>query len=135
MMEEAFKLIEGPVTQRIATSRSQLELGTVYSKTNLAYEKKQAATSEVLYTDCLVCEIAARTGSPFARVPSDYEKYFNSIMYEEVDAMQLARGIPDMVRRFYTEAFQGITVAIDTRWGLTREVDYQRGVPQGTILA
>ena len=82
MMEEAFKLIEGPVTQRIATSRSQLELGTVYSKTNLAYEKKQAATSEVLYTDCLVCEIAARTGSPFARVPSDYEKYFNSIMYE-----------------------------------------------------
>ncbi|CAE7204856.1 unnamed protein product [Symbiodinium sp. CCMP2592] len=133
MMEEAFKLIEGPVTQRMATSRSLLELGAVYSKTNLAYEKKHAATTEVLYTDCILCEIAVRTGAPFARVPSDYEKYFNSILYEEVDAIQLARGIPDMVRRLYTDAFQGITVAIDTRWGLTRDVDYQRGVPQGTI--
>ena len=133
MMEEAFRLIEGPVTQRVATSKSFLELGAVCSNTNLAYEKKQAATAEVLYTDCMLCEIAVRTGAPFARVPSDYEKYFNSILYEEVDVILLARDIPDMVRRFYTEAFQGITVAIDTRWGLTHDVDYQRGVPQGTI--
>ena len=133
MMEEAFKVIEGPVTHRISTARSLLTHGQMYSGTNLAYEKHQAATSEVLYTDCIICEIAVRSGSPFVRIPSDYEKYFNSLVFEEVDAMQLARGVPDMVRRFYTDAFQKITVAVETRWGNTRELEYKRGVPQGTI--
>ena len=133
MMEESFKAIEGPVTSRLSAGRARLPLGDFYSLTNLAYERRQSATADVLYTDCIVTEDAMRTGAPFVRIPSDYEKFFNSVEFVEIDAMQLARGTPDMARRFFTDAFQGISVAIQTRWGETPDVEYQRGVPQGTI--
>ncbi|CAJ1352405.1 unnamed protein product, partial [Effrenium voratum] len=61
----------------------------------------------VLHADTLVCEDAARHARPLCRIPSDYEKFFNTLLIPQLDAVLQARGVPDSVRRFYASAFQG----------------------------
>ena len=131
MLEEEFKAIEGPVTQRCSLARSLAPPGDMYSSHNLAYERGEPAAVDVLYLDVLVVEDARRSGRPLARVPVDYEKFFNAINLPQVDAVMQARGVPDLARRLYQEAFQGLQIRVETPWGLSDVVECRRGVPQG----
>ena len=110
MLEEAFKTIEDPVTQRLTHERSLARPGVVYSSCNLAYESKQSAAAEVLYLDTLITEDARVHSLPFARVPADFEKFFNAISLHQVDAVQQAHGARDAVHTLYQAAFQGFTL-------------------------
>ena len=89
----------------------------------------------MLYLDVMVCEDATLHNMPLSRVPSDYEKYFNMLEIREVDAIWQARGLCDSVRRFYTEAFANIQVAVKTRWGETPLLGLTKGFPQGSVSA
>ena len=131
--EEEFKAIEGPTTQRCSLARSLLPVGEVCSRHNLAYERKQPAAADVLYLDALVVEDARSSGRPLARLPADYEKFFNTINLCQADAVMQARGVCDEARRLYQEAFQGLRIHVDTAWGPSEEVRCDRGVPQGAV--
>ncbi|CAE7809936.1 unnamed protein product, partial [Symbiodinium necroappetens] len=131
MLEESYKAIEGPVTHRLLSARAALPAGAVYSATNRAYEPGQSAAADVLYLDVMVTEDALHHGLPLARVPADFEKFFNAINLPLVDAVQQARGVPPEVRQFYQAAFQGLTIVVDTKWGPSPPVHCKRGVPQG----
>ena len=133
MLEEAFKAIEGPVTHRLVSARASLPAGSVYSAWNRAYEPGQSAASDVLYLDVQVCEDSLAHHLPLARVPADFEKFFNTVNLHQVDAVQQARGLPDSIRQFYQAAFQGLTIQVDTRWGPSDPVHCHRGVPQGAV--
>ena len=133
MLEISFKAIEGPVTLRLLSASAALPAGAVYSATNRAYEPGQAAAADVLYLDVMVTEDALHHGLPLARVPADFEKFFNAINLPLVDAVQQARGLPPDVRQFYQAAFQGLTITVDTKWGPSPPVHCQRGVPQGAV--
>ena len=91
------------------------------------------AAAEVLHVDTLVCEDAARHARPLCRIPSDYEKFFNTLLIPQLDAVLQARGVPDSVRRFYASAFQGHVLQLETRFGLTPDVQVQRGIMQGAV--
>ena len=133
MLEEEFKAIEGPTTQRCSLARSLLPVGEVCSRHNLAYERKQPAAADVLYLDALVVEDARSSGRPLARLPADYEKFFNAINLCQADAVMQARGVCDEARMLYQEAFQGLRIHVDTAWGPSEEVRCDRGVPQGAV--
>ena len=130
MLEEAFKALEGPVTKRLQQQPSFL---TSFSITNQAYVPGVNAASEVLHTDALLCEDAVRHGRSICRIPSDYEKIFNTLLLPQIDAVLQARGVPDCARRFYASAFQGHTLQLETKFGLTADLAVQRGVMQGGI--
>ena len=132
-LEEEFKAIEGPTTQRCSLARSLLPAGEVYSRHNLAYERRQPAAADVLYLDALVVEDARSSGRPLARLPADYEKFLNAINLCQADAVMQARGVCDEARRLYQEAFQGLRIHVDTAWGPSEEVRCDRGVPQGAV--
>ena len=131
MLEEAFKALEGPVTKRLVSKR--VAHNQPYSHTNLAYVPHFNAAAEVLYVDVLVCEDAALHEQPFCRIPSDYEKFFNTLHLPQIDSVLQARGVPDSARRFYAAAFQGHRLQLETKFGLTPEVAVQRGVMQGGV--
>ncbi|CAE7837193.1 unnamed protein product [Symbiodinium sp. CCMP2592] len=131
MLEEAFKAIEGPVTHRLVSARAFLTAGSVFSAWNRAYEPGQSAASDVLYLDVQVCEDSLAHHLPLARVPADFEKFFNTVNLHQVDAVQQARGLPDPIRQLYQAAFQGLTIQVDTKWGLSDPVHCHRGIPQG----
>ena len=133
MLEESYKAVEAPVTSRQVASRSPWDLDGIYSSTNRAYSRGVSATSEVLYTDTLVCEDAATHGRALLRVPSDYEKSFNTVQLREVDAVQQARGVPDSARRLYQSMFQGTRVGLMTRAGPSDPVEVARGAGQGSV--
>ena len=133
MLEDSFKAIEGPVTRRKLDVRSRLSVGDVYSGANLAGESGRRAASEVLYLDVLVCEDSCVHNLPLARVPADYEKFYNTIQMVVVDAVEQCRGVPDDARRFLMEVFGDVKVLVETRWGVTDTVSVTRGVPQGSI--
>ena len=133
MLEESFKAIEGPVASRRAQSRRPLPLGAVYSSTNLAGEGGRRASGEVLYTDVLICEDSLRHGRPLCRVPADEEKFFNAVEWSSVEAVDECRGIPDSARRLICEAFQGMQVSVETRWGPAPDIVPTRGFAQGSI--
>eukprot|EP00439_Symbiodinium_sp_Y106_P085146 s1457_g27.t1 len=126
-LEEEFKAIEGPTTQRCSLARSLLPAGEVYSRHNLAYERRQPAAADVLYLDALVVEDARSSGRPLARLPADYEKFLNAINLCQADAVMQARGVCDEARRLYQEAFQGLRIHVDTAWGPSEEVRCDRG--------
>ena len=73
------------------------------------------------------------THAPCAVFPSDYEKFFNTLLIPQLDAVLQARGVPDSVRRFYASAFQGHVLQLETRFGLTPDVQVQRGIMQGAV--
>ena len=50
-----------------------------------------------------------------------------------IDAVEQARGIPDDFRDTFSEAFGGVSVVFQTRYGKTSPVGLQRGVPQGSV--
>ena len=87
----------------------------------------------MLYLDVQVCEDSRAHHLALARVPADFEKFFNTVNLHQVDAVQQARGIPDAIRRFYQAAFQGLTIRVDTRWGPSEPVHCHRGIPQGAV--
>ena len=119
MLEETFKAIEGPVARRHAAERAAAGGGTFYSATNPAYDRGVDATAETFYLDVLVTEDAIRWNRRIARIPSDYEKFFNTIQHTVIDAVQAARGVGAATRRFYQEAFQGMSVGVETKFGLS----------------
>ena len=133
MLEESFKVIEGPVARRMVSSRSALPDDSVYSSANLASESGRSAAPEVLYLDALVCEDAQRHRRPLCRVPADYEKFFNTIELPVVDSVMQVRGVPDPARRLVADAFTGMRVAVETRAGPAPPIVVNRGFPQGSV--
>ena len=133
MLEESLKAVEAPVISRLSSGRDPSLPDSPYSSLNRAYCKGVAAAAEVLYLDCLICEDAVRSGLPLLRIPADYEKFFNVLQLQEVDAMQQARGLPDAVRRLHQALFANMKVLLATRAGLTDPLPVSRGIPQGAV--
>lgn len=50
-----------------------------------------------------------------------------------MDAVDEYRGIPDDARACLIEAFSGVEVTVQTRWGPSRRIPLSRGVPQGSV--
>ena len=88
MLEESFKAIAGPVARRKTEARRYWPDGTVYHPFNMAGEVAKRVTSEVLYTDALVCEDAMKYNRSFCRTPADYEKYYNVIQTASCKAVE-----------------------------------------------
>ena len=132
-LEESLKAIEGLVARRRRLARRPLRDGTVYCAANQAGESGRQAASAVLYLDTLVCEDSVANGLALSRVPSDYEKFFNTIQLPIVDAVDACRGIPSPARSLTAEAMSGITVRVITRWGLSPGIPLLSGVAQGSI--
>ena len=97
MLEEAFKAVEGPVTRRLAQTRSHLTPGLIYSAANRAYEPGISAAVLVLYQDALTVEDAVAHGKDLCQVAADYEKFFNAVSLAAADAVMLARAVPPAV--------------------------------------
>ena len=133
MLGESMKAVDGPVARRRVRARSKLPNGAVYSPCNLAGESGQQAAAEVLYVDCLVCEDALEHCLPFCRFAVDYEKLFNTLQLGVIDAVDEFRGIPDPARRLAFEAFSGVELRVQTRWGESEVIRPTRGVPQGSV--
>ena len=74
ILEESFKVIEGPVARRKTDARRTWLDGTVYQTFNLAGEIAKRAAPEVLHTDALVREDAKKYNRKFCRIPIDCEK-------------------------------------------------------------
>ena len=104
-----------------------------YSALNRAFARGVSAAADVLYTDTLVCEDAARHRLPLLRVPADFEKFFNTLQLPLIDALQQGRSIPDSVRRLHQSLFSEAKVCLDTRVGLTTAISVSRGLPQGAV--
>ena len=101
--------------------------GTVYFPFNLAGEVAKRATSEVLNTDALVCEDAIRYKNDFCRTPTDYEKYYNVIQTAACEAVEECMGVPTDATVVTAEAFSGLSLVIETRWGLSPPINPNRG--------
>ena len=117
MMEEGFKAVEGPTTKRHASGRRAEQDYVWYSTCNRGFEPEVAGAPEVLCVDTMVCEDATIHGLQLARIPTDYEKYFNMLDFHEVEAVWQMRGLQDQVRRLCAEAFNSIRVPISKKWG------------------
>ena len=76
-----------------------------------------------------------RSRCGFCRLPTDYEKFFNTISVCGADAVLLARGIPPSARRLFAAAFSDMRVVVETRCGLSPPVMLCRGLPQGSASA
>ena len=133
MLEESFKAIEGPIARRKTQARRTWPDGTVYYPFNLAGEVAKRATSEVLYTDALVCEDAIRYKKDFCRTPTDYEKYYNVIQTAACEAVEECMGVPTDATVVTAEAFSGLSIVIETRWGLTSSITPNMGFVQGSV--
>ena len=107
----------------------------MYSTTNLAGESGRQGAIEVPYLDVFVCEDAYLHRRPFARIPADYEKFYNTIQLAVVDAVDRRRGIPETARSLVFEAFVGLVVRVETRWGEAPSIPSTRGAPQGSVSA
>ena len=128
MLEEGFKAVEGPVTRRLARVRQRLAPSAIYSSMNRAFDPGISAAPEVLYLDTLLTEEAMRLRCGFCRLPTDYEKFFNTISVCGADAVLLARGIPPSARRLFAAAFSDMRVVVETRCGLSPPVMLSRGL-------
>ena len=95
-------------------------MGTVYQPTNLAGEKGKRATSEVFYTDAMVCEDSTMHNRPFCRSLIAYEKYYSEIQRSASEAVEECMDIPEEVLAITAEAFNALSIEIKTRWCPTR---------------
>ena len=93
----------------------------------MAGEVAKRATSEVLYTDALVCEDAMKYNRGFRRTPTDYEKYYNVIQTASREAVEECMGVPLEAIATTAEAFFGFCIVIETRWGFTSPIVTNRG--------
>ena len=117
----------GPFARRWAGLRRTWQNGSVYSASNLAGEPGRHAAQEVLYLDALVCEDARLHGRPLACLAVDNEKIYNTIQQlSVVDAVDECRGVPSAARRLVFEAFEGMQVQVETRWGYTQPITMTR---------
>ncbi len=65
--------------------------------------------------------------------PKRLRFFFNTIQPTVIDAVQAARGVGAATRRFYQEAFQGMSVRVETKFGLSTPIVPTRGFPQGSV--
>ena len=105
----------------------------MYQPFNLAGEVSKRAAPEVLYTDALVCEDVMKYNMEFSRIPNDYEKYHNVIQTSSCEAVEDCMGVPIDATVVTAEAFSGLFIVIDTRWGLTSPIVPNRGFVQGSV--
>ena len=96
--------------------RRNLPIGTVYQPTNISGQRGQRAASDVLHTDALVCEDSTTHNMPRCRSPTDYETYYNVIERASSEAAEECIGIPNEARALTAEAFEGLSIEIETRW-------------------
>ena len=92
MLEESLKAIGGPVVWRRVLARCICENGTTYGARNLAGEAGRHAAPEALYADTFVCEDALRHDLPMCRIPSDYEKLYNTVQRTVADTVDSCEG-------------------------------------------
>ena len=132
MLEESLEAIEGPVACRKNKARQQWPTGTVYPSSNISGEAKRRAAAEVLNIDALVFEDNIKHTMPLCRSPTDYEKYFNIIERASAEAAEECMGVPLETRAPTAEAFESLTITIETRWGPTPAVVPDTGYVQGS---
>ena len=108
MEEESLKVVEGPPARRMGQKRAALPLGAVYASENAGFATGRDGVGIVVYTDALVQEEVQERSLDHGAVPFDLEKWFNTIQLVIVDAMDLARNVPEETRR--------ITVETHCRW-------------------
>ena len=66
---------------------------------------------------------------------TDHEKYFNIIERASAEAAEECMGVPIEARALTAEAFENLTITIETRWGPTPAVVPDRGYAQGSRSA
>ena len=99
----------------------------------MAGEVAKRATSEVLYMDALVCEDAMKYNRGFCRTPTDYEKYYNVIQTASCEAVEECMGVPLEAIATTAEAFSGLSIVIETKWGFTYPIVPNRGFVQRSV--
>ena len=97
-------------------------------------EVAKRATSDVLNTDALVCEDAIRYKKDFCRTPTDYKKYYNAIQTAACEAVEECMGVPTDATVVTAEAFSGLSLVIETRWGLSPPINPNRGFVYGFVF-
>ena len=135
MLEKSFKAIECHVVRWKTIARRDWPDGSVYQPTNLAGEQGKRATSEVVYTDAMVCEGSAKHHRPFSRSPFDHETYYNVIQRSASEAMEECMGIPKGVKALSAEPFDDLSIQIETRLEPSPFVIPDNGYVQGSYLA
>ena len=104
----------------------------MYPSSNISGEVKHRAAAEVLEVDALVCEDSIKHKKPLCRSPTDYEKYFDVIERASAEAAEECMGVPVEARALTAEAFENLTITIETRWGPTPAVVPDKGYVQGS---
>ena len=105
----------------------------LYTCPFLAGEINKRAAPEVLNTDALVCEDAMKYNREFSRTPTDYEKYYNIIQTSACEAVEECMDAPIDATAAIAEAFSGLSIVIETRWGPSPPVTPNRGFVQGSV--
>ena len=117
MLENSVKATKGSVAHRKTKAGRVRPDGTVYLLFNLAGEINKRAAPEVLNADALVCEDAMKYNREFSRTPTDYEKYYNIIQTSACEAVEECMDVPIDATVAIAEAFSGLFIVIETRWG------------------
>ena len=99
---------------------------------NISGESDQRAAPEVLHTDALVCEDSTTHNMPLCRSPADYEQYYNVIEHKSFEAAEECIGIPNEALVLTAEAFEGLALDFETRWGPTPAVIPDRRYVHGS---
>ena len=119
MLEESFNAIECPVARRKTNARCEWPDGTTYPPANLAGERGKRAASEMQYTDAMVCEDNIKHKRPFSRSPTDCQKCFNVTQRASSEAVEECMRIPKDALARTAEAFNALSIDIETSWGPT----------------
>ena len=99
----------------------------------MAGEVAKRATSEVLYMDALVGDGAMKYNRRSCRTLTDYEKYYNVIQTASCEAVEECMGVPLEAIAITAEAFSGLPIVIETRWGFTPPIVPNREFVQGSV--
>ena len=66
----------------------------------------------------------------FCRSPTDYEKYYNVIQTGSCEAVEECMGVRYEASATTVEAFSGLSIVIETRWGFTPPIVPDKGYVQ-----
>ena len=81
----------------------------------------------------MVCEDAMNYNREFCRTPTDYKKYYNVLQTASCEAVEECRGVPVEATATTAEAFSGLSIVIETRWGFTIPIVPNKGFVQGSV--
>ena len=104
--------------------------GVLFSDRNVAYEKGKG-TSNMLLATALVETDAKRRKAPLAMLMADYEKFFDRVCWDMVQAILRAQGYPEPHITFFTSLYWKARMQVFTPWGFTVLFDRVISILQG----